>query len=73
MMGPFMCSPLGVSRRAEDVKPTNDDDPVTFQVKRFVQYFDVHGEPCRLFQRPVSELPVSSHVDDKVLTRLGVG
>jgi hypothetical protein len=36
MMGPFMCSPLGVSRGAEDVEPTIDDEPVDFQVKRFV-------------------------------------
>jgi hypothetical protein len=31
-----MCSPLDVRRGARDVKPTIDDDPVAYQVKRFV-------------------------------------
>ena len=41
MMGPFMCSPLGVLRGAEDVKPTSDNDPVAHQVKRFYRLSEV--------------------------------
>src|ERR1035437_5868620 len=52
-----MCSPLGVSRGARDVKPTNDNDPVAYQVKKFVDHF---GCPLMLYKQTLIEPDVMS-------------